>query len=263
MRLLATFQLFLALSSLAAAADPPAGRGHQETLLGPFPQAAQASAVISPDVRHVAYVEKAEGGQRRRARRRAAEGIRPRGGNGLQSRRQDACLRGPTGRVVVRRRRPQRARPLPPRGRAVFSPDGARLAWVTLLEDQRRAVVVGGQSDRPCDMVFEGSLVFSNDGARLAYGAREGESWFLRVGQEQWGPYEFLGSTTGIRFSPQGKRLALAAQSSPSSSQSRQDDAAKPEKPSASGDSKTGSQAWQLVVDGAVLRAREPGRVGL
>ena len=46
----------------------------------------------------------------------------------------------------------------------------------------------------------------------MAYGARRANGWFVVVGDQEFGPYEFLGSSTGIQFSRDGARLAFAGQ---------------------------------------------------
>jgi hypothetical protein len=72
-------------------------------------------------------------------------------------------------------------------------------------------VMLDGKPGKACEMVFEGTIVFSPDSRRMAYGARRANGWFLVVGSQELGPYEFLGSTTGFKFSRDGARLGFAA----------------------------------------------------
>ena len=162
------------LGASEAAGQTVVARKHTETLLAPFPEAVWDSAMISPNLRRVAYVRQTAAGQQ----------------------------------VVVNGREET---PYPKVGLPTFSPDGQRLAYVAMLPDGQRAIVLDGKPGKPCEMVFEGTIVFSPDGRRMAYGARRANGWFLVVGDQELGPYEFLGSSTGFQFGGDGARLAFAA----------------------------------------------------
>jgi len=223
---------------LAGLAQSPVNRRHSETLLGPFPPEAYDSARISPDGRHLAYVASSENGlavMLDGSRQPVYDGVDALEFSPNSRRLAYAARRGQAWYLVVdgREQGPYR-RVGPP----VFSSDSEHLACVVLLEDDRRAVIVDGQAGSPCDLVFEGELVFSPDSRRLAYGIqRQGQWWVVEVpvpeavsspGSEpadggpselpsadettprEYGPYDFIGSATGIQFSPDGARLAFA-----------------------------------------------------
>ena len=51
------------LVASSAAAQLPVERKHTETLLAPFPPEVRESALVSPDCRHIVYVEESDAGQ--------------------------------------------------------------------------------------------------------------------------------------------------------------------------------------------------------
>ncbi len=184
-------------------------RKHTKTSLGPFPKEVRDSAVISPDGRHLAYIKKADGkmqvvldGNELPAFERiAALSFSP-------DSQQLAYVAGQAGEwfVVVGDRPQNRYSRV---GQPVFSPDSQKLAYVALLPDQKRAVVVNNQPGNAWDEIFDGLLVWSPDGQQLAYGARQGEQWLVVAGEQQYGPYSYLGSATGLVWSGSG-RLAFS-----------------------------------------------------
>lgn len=223
---------------VAALAQSPVNRRHTETLLGPFPPEVYDSARISPDGRHLAYVGKVENGQAVMldgSRQPVYDGVDALEFSPNSRRLAYAARRGQSWYLVVdgREQGPYR-RVGPP----VFSPDSQHVACVVLLEDDRRAVVVDGQAGSPCDLVFEGVLAFSPDSRRLVYGMQRQGQWSVvevtapeavssqgdqpagagatppsaeETTPREYGPYDFIGSATGIQFSPDGARLAFAA----------------------------------------------------
>lgn len=186
-------------------------RKRTETLLAPFPHEVQASAVISPDVRHVAYVRKVEGGQAvvldgqtQKAYEKVDALTFTQDGTALAY----AASQGDKWWMVVKQ---SEQGPYERVGPPAFSPDGKILAYVAMLADGNRIVVVNNKPSGAYDLVFEGRIAFSPDGSRMVYGAQRRGQWYVIVDGRELGPYAFLGSTTGFRFSPDGKRLAFAA----------------------------------------------------
>ena len=193
-----------------ASAQIRVNRKHTKTPLGPLPKEVRESAVISPDGRHLAYIKKVDGKMQvvldgkelTPFDRIAALTFSP-------DSQQLAYVAGQGGEwFVVLGQQPQNryARV----GEPVFSPDGKSLAYVALLPEQKRSVIVNNQPGKPWDEIFDGLLVWSPDGSRLAYGARQGQGWFVVTGQQQYGPYSYLGSATGLVWSGDG-RLAFSA----------------------------------------------------
>jgi len=192
-----------------ASAQIRVNRKHTKTPLGPLPKEVRESAVISPNGRHLAYIKKAEDkmqvvldGQEQPAFDRiAALTFSP-------DSQQLAYVAGQGAEwfVVLGQQAQNRYARV---GEPVFSPDGKNLAYVALLPDQKRTVVINNQPGKTWDEIFDGLLVWSPDGSRLAYGARQGEGWFVVAGPEQYGPYSYLGSATGLVWSTDG-RLAFS-----------------------------------------------------
>lgn len=202
-----SFAGLLLVVGLLAQVDRP----YTETLLGPFPAAVRDSAVVSPDGRRIAYVEKSAG----------RETVVVDGKPQTPCDRVMAIRFSPDGKwvsyaaseagkwcaVVNARQQGTYDRVGPP----VFSPDSRRLVYVAQLPDGNRAVVANNKPGKPYEQIFEGRIVFSPDGARTAYGARTGDQWRLVLDGEETAGYEFLGSATGIHFSRDGRRVAFAA----------------------------------------------------
>jgi Tol biopolymer transport system component len=197
----------------SAAAQTKVERKHQETLLAPFPKEVHDSAVVSPDGRRIAYIQ-SQGGQQtavfdgkpEKGYERVAE-LTFSPNSKWQA---FAAQTGGQWRIVINgREQPAYARVGPPQ----FSPNSRRMAYTALLPDGEQATVV--EANQPpgkgYERIFEGRLVFSPDSARLVFGARRDNKWYVVVDGQELGPYEFLGSATGLQFSPDGKRLAFAA----------------------------------------------------
>jgi Tol biopolymer transport system component len=214
----------------AAAAQTTVARKHTETLLAPFPASVQDSAAISPDLRRIAYVKDAAGGQRVVVNGKEEKPFQKVAGlafspDGKQlayaasvgekwfivlSGKAEGPAESSTGILPVLPERQAGSLPYDQVGQPVFSPDSRHLAYVAMMPDGQRVVMLDGKPGKPCEMVFEGSIVFSPDSRRMAYGARRANGWFLVAGDQEFGPYEFLGSTTGFQFSRDGTRLAFA-----------------------------------------------------
>jgi len=221
----------LVLVSSSAAAQTTVARKHTETLLAPFPASVQDSAAISPDLRRIAYVKDAAGGQQVVVNGKEEKPFQKIAGlvfspDGKQlayaasvgdkwfivlSGKAEGPAESSTGILPVLPKRQAGSLPYEQVGQPVFSPDGQHLAYVAMSPDGQRVVVHDGKPGKPCEMVFEGTIVFSPDSRRMAYGARRANGWFLVVGDQELGPYEFLGSATGFQFSRDGTRLAFAA----------------------------------------------------
>lgn len=216
---MACLRLMLLAIGVATALDVPAlaqmvvKRKYREQLLAALPSQGEgrASLRISPDLRHVAFVKSAGDHQmvvldgREQSPYDSVPEVffSPDGKHLAYPARQkdqwfvvsDGQTFGPYVRV----------------GMPVFSPDSSRLAFVALLPDGKRTIVVDGKSSLTCDEVFEGWLIFSPDSQQLALGVRKGAGWFVLRGDQQWGPFEFLGSASGIQYSGDSRHLAFAA----------------------------------------------------
>lgn len=209
----------------AALAQTVVARKYRETPLGPMSDELRPSSIVSADARHIAYVRRTgtgeaavfDGREEPAYDQVAALAFSPDGKH-----RAYAARRGSAWRVVINgREQPEYDRVGPP----VFAPSGKRLAYVARPKGTESRVVVEapGGPGKPYDEIFEGLLVFSPDGARLAYGARRDGRWYVVDEGREFGPYDYLGSATGLVFSPDGKQLAWAA---------------------------LAGKQWQLVVDG-------------
>jgi Tol biopolymer transport system component len=214
-----------------AAAQTTVARKHTETLLAPFPASVQESAAISPDLRRIAYVKDAAGGQQVVVNGKEEKPFQKIAGlvfspDGKQlayaasvgekwfivlSGKAEGPAESSTGILPVLPERQAGSLPYDQVGQPVFSPDSRHLAYVAMMPDGQRVVMLDGKPGKPCEMVFEGTIVFSPDSRRMAYGARRTNGWFLAVGDQELGPYEFLGSATGFQFSRDGTRLAFSA----------------------------------------------------
>ncbi|MCS7306636.1 MAG: hypothetical protein NZ602_16200 [Thermoguttaceae bacterium] len=192
-------------SSEQASAQIRVNRKHTKTSLGPFPKEVRESAVISPDGRHLAYIQKADGKMQvvldgkalPLFERIAALTFSP-------DSQQLAYVAGQGAEwFVVLGDRPQNRYSRV--GEPAFSPDSKQLAYVALLSEQKRTIVVNGQPGKTWDEIFEGLLAWSPDSSRLAYGARQSDQWFVVAGQQQYGPYSYLGSATGLVWSADGR----------------------------------------------------------
>jgi len=211
----AVFVALAAVTGLSAgvAAQETVARRFTETSLGPVPEEAYDSAVISPDGRRIAYTRQI-GDQQAAVFDGLAEKAYDRiaGLTFSPDSRWRAYAAAVGGRwmiVVNGREQPTFDRIGPP----VFGPHSRRLAYVALLDDgeQRAVMEVNQPPGKAYEAVFEGRIVFSPDGRRIAYGARREDGWVLVVDGEETGPFDFLGSASGIHFSPDGNRLAFAA----------------------------------------------------
>jgi len=206
------------LWAVPALAQAPAQRKYTEKLLGPFPPEVHDSAVISPDGRRIAYVEQVgkqqavvvDGTREKPYDRVDAFTFSP----NSQWRAYAASAGGKWFLVINGKEQQPQVRIGPP----IFSPHSKRLAYTALQSDGQHVLVMEATQapGKPYERIFEGTLVFSPDSQRLAYGARQGDKWYLVVGGQETGgqetgPYDFLGSATGIHFSPSGTHVACAA----------------------------------------------------
>ena len=196
----------------AAQGQTPVKRAIKETLLADFPAdpAIRDTAVLSPSAAHVAYLATA-GGQsvvvlddkkQKPYDKVAALTFSDDG------RLAYVASKGGKWLMVVA---DQEQGPYEKVGPPVFSPDGKRLAYVAMLADQKRAVVIDGKPGTAFDEIFDGLLVHSPDSQRLAYGGRKGKEWFVVIDGKESGPFEYLGSATGILFSKDSRHIAFAA----------------------------------------------------
>jgi len=198
------------LATAVAAGQTEVNRRHTETLLGPFPAEVHDSVVLSPDGRHVAYIESGSGGRvvldgtpQRDYDRVAALEFSADGSRLAYAAQRD----GRWFVVVDDRESPGYVRVGPPQ----FSADGTKVAHVALLDVDKRTVVVNGKPGRSYDVISAGLIEFSPAGSRLAYGAvREGKC-YLVVDSEEFGPFDDLGTRTGYRFTADGTRVACVA----------------------------------------------------
>ncbi len=193
-----------------AAAQREVNRRYTETSLGPFPPEVRESAVLSPDGRHVAYIQSGADqrvvldGKPQKPFDRVAGLEFSRDGSRLAY----AAKRGDRWYVVSDGRESPGYERV---GLPHFSADGAKLAFVALLDVGKRTVVVNGQAGPSYDVISGGLIEFSPAGARMAYGAvRDGKCYVVSNGEEL-GPFDDLGTRTGYRFSPDGARLAFVA----------------------------------------------------
>ena len=193
-----------------AAGQGEVNRRYTETSLGPFPPEVRESAVLSPDGRHVAYIQSGADrrvvldGQPQKPFDRVAGLEFSRDGTRLAY----AAKRGDRWYVVSDGRESPGYERV---GLPHFSADGAKLAFVALLDVGKRTVVVNGQAGPSYDVISGGLIAFSPAGARMAYGAvRDGKCYLVSNGEEM-GPFDDLGTRTGYRFSPDGARLAFVA----------------------------------------------------
>ena len=196
-----------------ATAQTTVKRQYTEKLLCPMPPEAYDSTVISPDGRRIAYLVQA--GQQRAA---VIDGQQ-----GKAYDRVGALTFSPDSQwyayaarennqwhiVVNGREQPGCAKI----GRPTFSPNSKRLAYVALPAGGEKVQVIqlpGGPSEA-YDRVFEGQIVFSPDSQQIAYGMCKGEKWYVVHDAQQYGPYDFLGTLTGLQFSADSKHLGFAA----------------------------------------------------
>ena len=96
------------------------------------------------------------------------------------------------------------------KGSPVVSPDGSRVAYVSVVDKEKYALVVDGKNHSPYDGI--GSVRFSDDGKRVAYAARRGEKWLVVVDQGAEGKQYPALLRESIQFSPDGEHLAYVAQ---------------------------------------------------
>jgi Tol biopolymer transport system component len=89
------------------------------------------------------------------------------------------------------------------------SPDSRRIAYVIKVWE-KRAVVIDGKEEKPCEDVGEGNPIFSPDGKRVAYGAKKGDKGIVVVDGQEQKAYDDI-SVTKILFSPDSKRIVYGA----------------------------------------------------
>ena len=98
-------------------------------------------------------------------------------------------------------------RGLPP-GSIIVSPDGRRLAWVSLRPDRKFEVFVDGIRSKPYDGIRKRTLTFSPDGKRFACGVnRDGKQIVLVDGVEG----EAFDQAMRPIFSPDGSHIVYMA----------------------------------------------------
>ncbi len=202
----------VAWSITHAAAYAQEERQRRETLRAPFPPEVRDSAVISPDGRHLAYVQPSgeqqavvvDGKADPPFDRVAALNFSPHGRRWAY-----AARTGTDWRIVVDGAPQEAYRRV---GRPEFNADGTRLAYVALVDEENVAVIEDGKPPgKSYERILNGDLFFSPGGKRLAYGARKEGKWYAVVDGTEFGPYDFLGASTGIQFADDGKQVAWAA----------------------------------------------------
>jgi len=197
----------LAIVSLAHA-QTTVNRKYKETLLGPFPKEAQATAVLSADGMRAAWTENGNmvvvDGKPQKTYAKVAGIVFSGDGKWLAY----AASDGTKWFVVVGDRQEP---PFPRVGPPIFSGDSKRLAYVALQDDGSRVVVVNRTPGLAWDEIFEGRVVFSPEGDHTAYGARKGQQWHVVVDGQPGPAADFLGAATGIQFSADGGRVGYAA----------------------------------------------------
>jgi hypothetical protein len=217
-RAYATLTLFFLTASSAPAAETPADRKFTETSLGAFPREVYDSAVVSPDGRRIAYIQTA-GKQQTVVVDGKKEKTYDRAGGLSFSPNSQWCAYAASagGKWFIVFNAANNSRELDPHNRVgppVFAPQGKRFAYTALQADGEHVAVIDVTKPGPVyERIFEGRLVFSRDGQRLAYGARKEGKWLVVIDGQESGPYDFLGSATGIHFSPSGQHTAYAVRS--------------------------------------------------
>jgi WD40 repeat protein len=202
--------LLALLMAGTVAAQSEVNRRYTETSLGPFPPKAHESAVLSPNGRHVAYIDTGAG-QRVVVDGKEQETYDQVAGlefNHDGSQIAYAAERDDRWYVVVGERESPGYRRV---GVPHLNADGSKMAHVALLDVDKRTVVVNGQPGRSYDVISAGLIEFSPDGSRMAYGAVRDGKCYLVVDGEEMGPFDDLGTRTGYRFSNDGSRLAFVA----------------------------------------------------
>jgi dipeptidyl aminopeptidase/acylaminoacyl peptidase len=96
------------------------------------------------------------------------------------------------------------------KGTLTFSPDGKRLAYCA-GKGGMRTVVLDGAEGTPHKDAMVSTLRFSPDGTKLAYAAQlESGKWAIVVNGKAGAAFDYIGSFTGINWSPDSRRLAYA-----------------------------------------------------
>ncbi|MFW6161721.1 MAG: WD40 repeat domain-containing protein, partial [Planctomycetota bacterium] len=163
------------------------------------------SLAVAPEALRVAYVERAEDGQRvvvdgRPGPVYAAIGPgMPRFGPGGEHVAYTALEEG-RWRVVVDNFAGQ---PFDRVNALTFSPDGRRVAHAA-LQARKWRIVLDGQAGPAFDDVGRKALAFSADGEHLAYAAKEYDRWAVVLDGERGMAFD---EVKALRFSPHGARL--------------------------------------------------------
>jgi len=96
------------------------------------------------------------------------------------------------------------------KGALTFSPDSKRLAYFA-GKGGMRMVVLDGAEGTPHRDAMVSTLRFSPDGTKLAYAAQlESGKWAIVVNGQARAAFDYIGSFTGVNWSPDSKRLAYA-----------------------------------------------------
>jgi WD40 repeat protein len=96
------------------------------------------------------------------------------------------------------------------KGTLTFSPDSKRLAYFAGTGGMR-TVVLDGAEGTPHRDAMVSTLRFSPDGAKLAYAAQlESGKWAIVVNGKAGAAFDYIGSFTGVNWSPDSRRMAYA-----------------------------------------------------
>ena len=96
------------------------------------------------------------------------------------------------------------------KGTLTFSPDSKRLAYFA-GKGGMRTVVLDGAEGAPHRDAMVSTLRFSPDGTKLAYAAQlESGKWAVVVNGQAGTAFDYIGSFTGVNWSPDSRRLAYA-----------------------------------------------------
>ncbi len=96
------------------------------------------------------------------------------------------------------------------KGTLTFSPDSKRLAYFA-GKGGMRTIILDGAEGTPHRDAMVSTLRFSPDGTKLAYAAQmESGKWAIVINGKAEAAFDYIGSFTGVNWSPDSRRLAYA-----------------------------------------------------